>query len=263
VKRFRRALLVFVALWVGASCLDISSPVTGIVAITGVIAPTPSVVRGDSLVDTLGLTDSLLVYAFGPNGDTVRDAVIRFISTDTTGKLRVDSISGKAFGAALSPSASVVARVSPANGRGFLETARLLLPVVAVPDTLVRGTNPSTFVIGFTSDTLSSSTPALTAVVRARDGTSIPSYLVSYEIIHEPVNGSAVLVDAGGKPSTLDTTDANGASRQLRIRMKALPDSILGGAIGNIVVRVRARYQGNPLPVIPADSFIVPFRVTF
>src|SRR6185503_16619414 len=70
VNRLRPALVVFVALWLGVSCLDISSPVTGIAAITPIIAPTPSVVTGDTLRDTLGRVDSLRVFAFAPNGDT-------------------------------------------------------------------------------------------------------------------------------------------------------------------------------------------------
>lgn len=269
MKRFRPALVVFVAIWVGASCLDISSPVTGIVAITGVIAPTPSVVTGDSLVDSLGNVDSLRVYAFGPNGDTVRDAVVRFISTDTTGKLKVDSISGKAFGVSLSPIASVVARVSPANGSGFLQTPRLLLPVVPVPRSVSLGNDPGTFTfVAATpqSDSLSSNllSPALPATVRANADTTVPSYLVSYELVDWPGKGqpgpaSVLLVDDNNRPSTVDTTDGSGiASRRLRVRTSSMPAAVLAGGTDTAIVNVTARYKG--IPIGQTHSYIVPIR---
>jgi len=265
--RLRPALVVFVALWLAASCLDISSPVSGIVAITPVIAPTPSVVTGDVSRDSLGEIKPLRVYAFAPNGDTVKDAVVRFISTDTTGQLKVDSVSGIATGGNVSLIASVIARVSPANGSGFLETPRLLLPVVPVPITIALGSNPGTFTFdALQTDTLSSSllSPSLTATVRSDpDTVEVPSYLVSYELIDWPGKGqpglpSVLLVNDNNRPSMVDTTDGQGnASRKLRVRLQSMPTAVLTGGTDTAIVRVTVRYRGAPRP--PKD-FIVPIR---
>lgn len=269
MSRFLLSLVAFVALWIGVACLDVSSPVSGIAGISPIIAPTPSVVTGDSLSDSLGNVASLRVFVFGPNGETITDAVVRFVSTDTSGNLEVDSISGKAFGDSLSPIASVVAQVTPANGGGVLQTPRLLLPVVPIPDSVTNGGDPDTFVFDASTpqfDSLSANliSPSLSVIVRDSTGIVVPSYLVSFHLIRWPGKTSppsVLLVDDGNKPSTVDTTDGSGnASRRLRVRTSSMPEAVLLGGIDTVVVQVLVRYRGKPLKVVPSDSFVVLIR---
>ena len=126
-----RVIAAAAALWIAVACLDITSPVTGIASITNIILPTPSVVENDSSRDTIGRLDSLRVVAFAPNGDTVRDAVIRYFVIDSTQQLHVDSVSGIASADTLSPLAKVFARVTPANGKGVVQTV-LMVPLMGL-----------------------------------------------------------------------------------------------------------------------------------
>src|SRR5689334_7701901 len=261
------------AAWLAVACLDISSPVTGIASITTVLLPTPSVVVHDSLRDTLGVPKPLTVYAFAPNGDTVRDVIVRYYAIDSTRKLHVDSVTGYAWGDSLSLLAKVVARVTPANGKGTIQTLQVPLPVVPTPDT---ATNADTL-IDFpfhptTLDRLGSSvvSPSLDVKVVGKADTTIQSYVVSYKIVRMPTpqtaGGPTVrILDRTGNDSTIAITSSSGvASRQLRVRLKAIPSNLLlGSATDTVVVQVRVLYHGQPLPVIPSDSFKLVLRAAF
>ena len=259
--------------WLAVACLDISSPVTGISSITSVLLPTPSVVVKDCLRDTTGDVKPLAVYAFASNGDTVRDVVIRYFAIDTSKKLRVDSITGVACGDSLSPLAKVVARVTPATGKGVLQTLQVPLPVVPTP----VGATKSDALIDFpfdptTIDTLASGvlSPSLDVKVVGNADTTIQSYVVSYQIVRSPtakVTGDSTvrILDRTGNDSTIAITSASGlASRQLRVRLSAIPDVLrLPPATDTVVVRVRVLFQGKALPVTPSDSFKLVLKPTF
>jgi hypothetical protein len=272
-RRALGALGSILTLWVAVACLDISSPVTGIASITSVILPTPSVVVNDTLRDTLGQAQPLRVYAFAPNGDTVKDAVVRFFAIDATHKLRVvDSITGFVVGDSLSPSASVVARVTPAEGKGVIQTQPVRLPVVPMPASATRS-NDTTFSFDPSlalSDTLATTllSPPLTVKVYGNTtDTIIQSYVVSYKVVRAPISKfpgepTVVVFDRSGNDSTVAITDGSGlASRQLRIRLHSIPDALKNpGASDVVVVQVRVLYRGVALPVTPTDSFTVTLR---
>jgi len=262
------------AAWIAVACLDISSPVTGITAITSVLLPTPSVVVNDVLRDTLGAPASLAVYAFGPNGDTVKDVVVRYFAIDSTQKLHVDSITGAASGDSLSPLAKVVARVTPADGKGVIQTLQVPLPVVPKPDSASK----TDALIDFpfdpgTLDTLGSGVLSPTLDVKVLGGTSdttIQSYIVSYKIVRMPTSKIAgqqtvKILDRTGNDSTIAVTSSSGiASRQLRVRLSAIDDPLrFGTTTDTVVVQVRVLFQGNPLPIAPSDSFKLVLRATF
>ena len=260
------------AAWLAVACLDISSPVTGISSITTVLLPTPSVVVNDSLRDTLGFAQPLVVYAFAPNGDTVRDVTVRYFAIDPTQKLHVDSMSGYAWGDSLSPLAKVVARVTPASGKGVIQTLQVALPVVPTP---VEATTADAL-IDFpfdptTVDTLASGvlSPGLEVKVVGDADTPIDSYVVSYKIVRMPSSETGEptvrILDRSGNDSTIAVTSSGGvASRQLRVRLSAIPNVLRGPpATDTVVVQVRVLYQGKPLPVKPSDSFTLVLRPRF
>ena len=263
------------AIWLAVACLDISSPAGNILAISSVLLPSPSVVVGDDLRDTTGDVAKLQVVAFGAHGDTIRDAVVRFFAIDDKQSLHVDSITGVAWADdSLSAGAKVVARVTPANGSGILQTTQVALPVVPKPDSATRG-NDTTFLFSVLSNgtavtdsfAVSLLSPPLSVTVHGENNTVVPSYLVSYEIVDRPEsNGSGptvVLFDRSGNDSTVAITDVSGvASRQLRVRPSALKDTrlITGAATDTVVVQVRVRYHGNDLPISANGTFIITIR---
>lgn len=269
------AVSALAAAWLAVACLDISSPVTGITAITTVLLPTPSVVENDSLRDTSGTIQPLVVHAFGPNGEQLPDAdiTVRYFAIDSTQKLHVDSVTGYAWGESLSPFAKVVARVTPANGKGTIQTLQVPLPVVPTPvgatkaDTLIEFPfNPGTL------DTLGSAviSPSLDVKVVGNADTTIQSYVVSYKIVRMPTSKIAgeptvKILDRSGNDSTIAVTSSSGiASRQLRVRLAAIQDPLrFGTTTDTAVVQVRVLYQGKPLTVTPSDSFKLVLRATF
>lgn len=272
-RRSLGAVAAVAAASLAVACLDISSPVTGISAITTVLLPTPSVVVNDSLRDTLGVAKPLVVYAFAPNGDTVRDVVVRYFAIDSTHKLHVDSTTGYAWGDSLSPLAKVVARVTPANGKGTIQTLQVPLPVVPTPVSATKVDALIDFPFSSTTlDTLGSSllSPTLDVKVVGDADTPIQNYIVSYQIVRMPTSKIAGqptvrILDRTGNDSTIAITSSSGvASRQLRVRLTAIPDVLrVPPATDTVVVRVRVLYHGQPLPVTPSDSFKLVLRPTF
>lgn len=270
-RRAARNLLALVAIWVAVACLDISSPVTGITALSAVITPSPSVVVGDTSRDTAGNVAPLRVFAFGPKGDTLAASsiVVQFLANDSTKGLRVNSATGFAFGDSLSGTASVLASVLPAQGKGQLQTFLVPLPVVPIPDSGLKGPD-TTFVYQPTTDSLSTQllSPPLTVTVQAGGDTVVQKYVVEYQIVRSPPPraGQArptVVLRGQGADSTVAVTNGSGqASLQLRVRPTAINTAALLTTTDTVVVKVTIRYRNLFLPIFPADSFIIPIRAT-
>jgi hypothetical protein len=255
------------ALWSATSCLDITSNVPQIGAITPVILPSPSVVVGDVSRDTGGRAAPLQIVALDTRGDTLRDVIVKFYAVDSTGGLVVDSLTGFAHGAALSPSAAVVASVQQSNGvGGFIQTPTIALPVVPVPVRALRGPD-TTFVFNpFAADTLSFLSPPLTVTVQATD-TVVQKYVVSYRIAYAPPvkpggTGPTLVLRGNGADSTVAVTNASGqGSLQLQLRPSAISlDLLQGNTTDSAVVVVRVQYQGNTLPILPDSVFVIPIK---
>lgn len=260
------------ALWLGVACLDVSSPVSGITSISFLVPATPSVVRHDSLRDTLGAAQPVRVYAFAANGDTVRDVVVRFFAIDTTHQLHVDSLTGYVWGDTISPNAAIFARVRPANGKGFLDTPLDTIPVVPQPRAAVSDTN---FLFTFdptATDTNSSTliSPPFGITLKGDGDTTIQKYIVGFQLVRSPTprtrptDTTLVLTSpVSTAESTYAVTDASGhATLRLRLRLAAAPTPLLLGGVDTAVVRFRIRYfdptqrQSVLIPVTP-DSIII------
>jgi len=270
-RRAAWALVTLVATWAAVACLDISSPVTGILAIGGVITPSPSVVVNDTSRDTAGQVRPMTLVAFGPNGDTLPPTaiVVRFLANDSTKGLRVDSVTGFAFGDSLSGTATVLATVRPAQGKGQLQTFLVPFPVVPIPVSGLKGPD-TTFVFQPTTDSLSPQllSPPLTVTVQAGGDTVVQKYVVEYQIIDAPPPrpgqpGPTVVLRGQGADSNVAVTNGSGqASLQLRVRPTAINTSALLTTTDTVIVRVRVQFRGTSLPIAPADSFIIPIRAS-
>jgi hypothetical protein len=270
-RRAAGPLAALVALWIAAACLDITSNVPAIASITPVILPFPSVVFGDSSRDTSGAFAPLKIVAFAPNGDTLRDIIVKFFAADSsTGGLVVDSLTGMAFGKSLSGSAGVVAQVRQANGvGGFIQTNVVAFPVVPIPDSGTRSADTTFTFLGSVAatDTLNTGllSPPLTVTVHAGGDTLVQKYVVEYEIVKEPAprpgaSGPTVVLRGNGADSVVAVTSATGqASLQLRVRPSAIPQDVQAGQkTDTVLVRVRVRYQATSLLISPSDVFTIP-----
>lgn len=273
MRRAVGVLVAMVALWTATSCLDITSIVPKIGAITPVILPSPSVVIGDVSRDTAGNPDSLQVVVFGTNGQPLRpeDFIVRFLAVDTSGGLTVDSISGVAHGVKISGGATVVASVRQANGvGGLIQTPTIPYPVVPIPGGGTRIPDTAiTFAFTPSADTLASTllSPPLTVTVRAAD-TVVQKYVVSYRIAYMPPTkpggtGPTLVLRGQGADSTIAVTNVSGqASLQLLLRETAInSDLFLGTTEDSALVVVRVQYQTNPLPILPDDTFVVHIKL--
>lgn len=248
---------LFAVIWVGISCLDISSPLDGIASVSPVIAPTPSVIMGDSSRDSLGKVDSLRVYAFNANGDTVRDVQVSFFVLDTLNGLAVDQ-HGIAYGDTVSPSARVVAVVRPAGATsGGLQTSALPLPVTIKPDTAYRTSTDTLYITP--TDTIAYSSGITVRVMGVDRQAPVNAYLVRFVIDSAPAakagDTTAFLVDESNKRSPNDTTSTSGeATRRVALRRRALLDE---GNVwstlkpDSVVVRVLMQYKGQDIPTSP------------
>ena len=261
-----RAATLVVAFWAVVSCLDISSPLDGISSVSAVIPPSPSVILDDVSRDSLGDPAPLRVYAFDANGDTVRNAQVTFFVLDTLSGLTIDA-SGVAHGNKLSPSARVVARVSPAGSTSSgLQTSVLTLPVTIAPDSVLR-TSTDTLYIDPT-DSLAFSKGISVRVVGEERSAPVNSYLVRYVIDYAPAAKpgatTAFLADESNKASPNDTTSGTGeASRRVALRRSALADEAGVWSTtkpDSVVVRVLVQYKGEDIPDTPI-RVVVPLKL--
>ena len=262
-------LVAFGTLWIGVACLEPSSPIQPIFSLTSVVLPFPSIAVHDSLRDTLGQVKPLRVFGFNAKGDTVDTTLytVSFLAIDTTHQLSVNESTGFAFGDTNSPLAKVVGTVTLNSNGKSIQTLQVPLPVVPKPDTAVRDTNflftwtPPSVATDSQSSALLSPPLNVTVFASTRD-TVVPSWVVSYKILSRPqsANGqpTVVLYDPSGHDSTVSVTSTSGvAGRQLRIRPGAF---VSASQPDSVVVLVHVQYHGNPLPVLPDDTFVIQLR---
>jgi hypothetical protein len=275
-RRAAGPLAALVALWIAAACLDITSNVPSIASITPVILPSPSVVLADSSRDTAGGFAPLRLIAFGPNGQplSASDVIVKFFAADSTGGLIVDSLTGMAFGHALSGSAGVVAQVRQADGvGGFIQTNVVAFPVVPKPDSGTRSADTTFTFNGTVSapDTLNSGllSPPLTVTVHGGPDTLVQKYVVEFHIDSAPSpragsSGPTVVLRGNGADSNVAVTNASGqASLQLRVRPSAIPQDVQAGQkTDTVFVSVRVLYKDLAIVIRPSPVFTIPITGT-
>jgi hypothetical protein len=83
----------------------------------------------------------------------------------------------------------------------------------------------------------------------------VKSYIVSFSIAAQSNPGLAELVNNGGKPSLVDTTDANGvAGRAIRLHPVFLG---AGTTVDSIFVSATAKYRGASVSGSPVELVLV------
>jgi hypothetical protein len=225
------------------ACSDISGGSTSVLSIQFDSLPSPAVVIGDTLRDTTGAIVRPVVRAFNFKGGEIDPAPVWFQSPDSG--ITVDSASGIIVGDSLRPSsARVIATV------GQLQAIQRV-DVTLRPD-LIQAVNALDTLDYSLSDTTKNLSAELQVKLThgvAPNDSAVKSYLVSFQIVSQSNPGLGELMNAAGRPSRIDTTDAGGiAGRKIRLHPVFLSS---GTAVDSIVVNATARYRGVPVSGSP------------
>jgi hypothetical protein len=243
---------------VAAACSDVPSDPQTPFAIEFNRAASPSVVLGEQMFDSLGVTAPLKARVFNSKGEEIVGAdvtyhVVSYTNVDSTNPafadsvpLTVDAASGIVTGKSAPVYATKTARVYAQAGK--LQSQTVTITATRHPDLLVPG-GPleDSLMISFLNTDSLLLAPATPFTVRVRHTTgaltaadsTVPAYLVRFRIVY-PANAATdtsyvMLTNGDRKRSQLDTTDASGnASRQVRIRRVNFPFGKAAGA-DNIV----------------------------
>ena len=239
-----------VATVIAAACSDVPSDPNTPFSIEFKRAPSPSVVLGEAMFDSLGVAAPLHARVFNSKGDEIVGAsvtyhVVAYANVDSANPAFIDSVpltvdetSGIVTGKSNPVYATKTARVYAQAGK--LQSQTVVVTATRHPDQLVpAGPVEDSLMISFLgtdSLILAPSSPAAPFTVRvlhtsgaltAADS-AVPAFLVHFRIVQPAgaaTDTSYVMLTSGDrKRSELDTTDASGnASRQVRIRRLNFP----------------------------------------
>jgi len=245
---------------VALSCRAIPAPADGVLSLSAVQLPSPGVVVRDTLRDSTGRAAPLRVYAFGVGGeaDTIQGAAAttQFVLLDAGAHVTSD---GYVIGDSV--------RTTPVRiigSVGTLQTSAANLAVTPRPDSIGPTGATTMATVNFAATDTTAQSAALGATVLATGlvpAAPVQAVIVRYTIVSAPpgFNGAitGILLNAAGKPATVDTTSPSGqVSPTIRLRPAALaapsvPDSF--------VVTASASYAGVPLRGSPI-RFVVPIQ---
>jgi hypothetical protein len=236
VKRSAFALpLTVIAGALFLACVEIPTGAEEVLSFEIDPLPSPSVVAGDSLRDTLGVVTPISVTAFNYQGQVVENVAARFRALDS--RVRVDSMTGVVTGDTASATPSRIL----ATFEGF--NAFIAVPVTLRPDTIVPANDRDSLGYSLT-DTAANVSGALGVKVLhglTTTDSAVASYRVTFDLVPESDSLLARLINDAGTRSRVDTTDGNGvANRKLKIDV-----AHLGAAIDSVIVMANVKYKGQ------------------
>ena len=222
------------------ACVDIPTSANSVLSFQFDPLPSPSVVVGDSLRDTLGVARSIPYRIFNYQGEEISDASVRFSPLGRG--IRVDSIKGFVIGDSVQSAAKITARL-----KEFTNT--LTIAVTLRPDTAVASNSRDSLSYTLT-DTLNVSPGVGIKLIHGKvaGDSVVASYLVSFRIVSQSNASLARIVGDNNQSSTVDTTDASGiASRKIRIDVTKITNPV-----DSVIVEAVAKYRGAPVRGTPA-----------
>jgi hypothetical protein len=240
---------------VTCGCTEINTGADHVASLSFDRFPSPAVVAGDTLRDSLGLAAPLQALAYNTAGDVVAGAPIQYVALDTG-----LTITDGAYVIATRRGGSVAlvanAGVIQSQARPLLVTRRpdAVVATSALADTVnyVLPDNPAV-----------NASPGLTVQVitgDSADGTRVTQgWRVAYQAVFRgaaiaPGDTSVAFLVDGTNRTVLDTTDATGtASRRLRVR----PIGITVSAVDSVIVTAAVTYRGVPVRGSPVRFVIL------
>jgi hypothetical protein len=248
MSRARKAIAAVLGAtaWWLVSCRELPAPEGGILSISPLLLPSPGLVAGDTMRDSLGFAAPLRVIAYSASGDTLSGVTATFITLDAGAHLEQ--------GGPLLVGDEVGKTVRIVGSLAALQTKPESVKVTLSPDTLVAADSilhhmTYTLVGG---DTVVN-TGDLTTIVQHVGATTsgVPAVIVRYVIdkapAGDPAKGPTLLLMSRTIQSSRDTTDANGrAARSARLRLAPLAAFEADTAL----VSATASYRGRTIGVV-------------
>jgi hypothetical protein len=237
-------------------CTGVNTSPTHVAALQFDALPSPAVVAGDTLRDSLGLAAPLGAIAFNGSGAPIPDAPIQYIALDT--------------GVTIGPGGFLVAQLRSGSVRllasaGGIETRPITLLVARRPDSVAfAGASRDTVDYVLPDNPATNVSMELAARVVTFDTaggvTRTQGWRVSYQAIFRgapvpPGDTTAVfLLGSGTQRSQVDTTGTDGvASRRLRVR----PIGITQSAVDSVAVLASVTYRGVPVRGSPLRFLVL------
>ena len=258
-----RALAAVLTLAIAVACDPLATNNSSITveSISDLGIPSPSVVVGQIMKDSLGNDAPLSLTAFDPKGRALLNQPIFITVLDPS--VHVDQL-GFVHGVTRD---TIGARVIA--GAGSLQTLqnRIIVTVPAQITTKSASQTAITFTVATDSTNKTNWSPLLISTATDVNGVGAQGFIVKYTVIRSPLAQTTgaptvYIADDNGKATTRDTTDHLGvASRLVVLRQAAIGDAaLLGGTkTDTIIVRATASYAGAVLPGMPID-FIIPVK---
>lgn len=214
------------------ACTDIPTGNDQILSFSVNPLPSPSVVVGDSLRDSLGVVRPITVTAFDFQGDPAVPPKIRFLAGSRG--IKVDSLTGVVTGDSVQAGAKIIVTV------GSIQ-APVTIGVALKPDTMFASNGRDSLSYSLTDTTLNIS-PALG--VKLLHGKSTDSAVVGWRVSFRMISPTGTIAqlinDLNGTGTTADTTDASGiASRRIKLNVAQLTT-----ISDSVVVLASASYRG-------------------
>jgi len=234
---------LFAASALSAACTDIDTGPNVAASIEFTALPFPAVVAGDTLRDTSGVASPLRALVFNSDNEVIIDATVSYAALDTV--VRVDSATGTVVAAAAADrNARIIAYI------GSLQSQPLSLSVVPRPDSLARSGTIDTLRYSVIDTTQNLSGEFAVRVLNRVAGgaaAAVRDWIVTFTLQTPADSTRARIVTANERPSTVDTTSADGiASRKVRLFPAGLTS-----ARDSIVVLARVRYRGAQIAGSP------------
>ncbi len=230
-------LVAFGAALLTAACVDLGTDPNDIGAISFDGVPYPAVVIGDTLRNEQGQVTPLRATVLSGAGDTVPDPEVQFFARDTTVTLTSAAL-------VIGRRAGIARFFAAVDG---LQSVTREIDVVSRPESAVFVRAPDTMTVSSVDTTTNNSGDFRLRLVNAA-GTGVKGFLVRFalefrgQIIAPGDTTQILLVDDGGRPSVLDTTDASGeGARRVHIRVPQL-----SGVSDSAVVRFRVSAGAYP-----------------
>ena len=248
-----RVLLLPATLLAGltvAACRDVPAPDGGVYSISALRLPSPGVVAGDTIRDSLGVAVPLEVVAYGvDNAPLDPQPQQTFVVLDTGAHVE----SGVYL---VGDDAGTTVRVVGAVAS--LQTQPVQVKVTLRPDTLVAADSTLHGVTyTFPGDTAAVATLNVNVLHHGVDTTGVEAVVVRYTVDRAPAGtggAATALLLNGSVVSDRDTTEASGrASRTLRLRVGALTTFVND----TVQVTARASHRGVSLGAV---DFVIIFR---
>ena len=260
-----------------AACSGIPSDPNTPFAIEFNRAPSPSVVLGTPMFDSLGVVTRLKAIVYNSKGDVIAGAPVTYhVVPHDTIPLVVDTTTGQITG---KPDALYAARTARVYAQsGGLQSQAITVTVTRRADSLIA-VEPlaDTLPLRFTSPDSLPLSPSFSVRVRHDPGapgapadSTVPAYLVRFKIIQPggaEVNDTSYVMLTNGdrRRSELDTADASGlASRQVRVRRLNFPFGKAADGSGfihdTILIRASAYREGPAL--VPGSGLLFRLIIT-